>query len=341
MKVFKRMARSLAWRLRREAIKTRFLIPGPRIIYALTPPPRLSNLGDHAQVVAIYGWLSRSFPHHNVIELNKDEVIHTISSLERFIRKDDCIILHSGGNLGDRGIWSETGRRLMIQHFPENRILSMPQTINFSVTPRGIEELEKSKRIYNHHKNLVVVARDNRSYELAQAYFPSCTVDRAPDFVLSYDYTPGGAALNGKVLFCLREDDESAMSRQQREELLAICTIPFDLFDTTIPSRIAKGRRKENLDKVLELFSQYDCVVTDRFHGLIFSVLCKKPTVVLPTVDHKLTSAFDWFEDVKFVRFARTVHDVPDELEKARAVTDLFVPCWNEKYFDVLADYIR
>ncbi|MFQ3191729.1 MAG: pyruvyl transferase EpsI [Paraglaciecola sp.] len=75
------------------------------------------------------------------------------------------------------------------------------------------------------------------------------------------------------------------------------------MFDTTIPENIGNEQRKSKLNEVLKMFSEYEYIVTDRFHGFIFLILSKKPIVVLKTVVHKLSSAYDWFDGVKFVKF--------------------------------------
>jgi pyruvyl transferase EpsI len=345
IKALKKAIRSLQcflWFYRSFEIKNRFVKKEKRIIYAITPPPSLSNLGDQAQVVAIYHWLKRMFPEHEIIEVNKNEVIHCVRYFKRFINTSDLIVLHSGGNMGDRGLWSETSRRLMIENFSKNKILSLPQTINFRDTDTGRKQLSISKGIYNSHPNLTIVARDSQSYALANEYFSNCKTDKAPDFVLSYmadSFT--SQKNNGKVLFCLREDDESAINAVQRAKLLADCELEYDIFDTTIPQKITNVERKSKLDETLAMFSQYEYIVTDRFHGLIFAILCKKPTVVLKTVDHKLTSAFDWFEEIKFVQFANSIDDVPRVSLLVTDEKDRFVPDWNEKYFNTLADYLK
>ncbi|MEZ9394589.1 polysaccharide pyruvyl transferase family protein [Vibrio splendidus] len=334
--------RWVSWFFRSFEINNRFVGKGKRIIYGITPPASLSNLGDQAQVVAIYDWLHRMFPDHEIIEVNKNEVTYCVKYFKKFVNDTDLIVLHSGGNMGDRGMWSEKSRRLMIQNFPNNKILSLPQTINFRDTETGRKELSISKCIYNSHKHLTIVARDSQSHQLANEYFSNCKTDKAPDFVLSY--TPSlkrSNPTNGKVLFCLREDNESAIDASQREQLLKNCALPYDVFDTTIPQNIGNSERKQKLDETLEMFSQYEYIVTDRFHGLIFSILCKKPTVVLKTVDHKLTSAFDWFDEVKFVQFSDSIDDVPAVAERVSKEESRFVPNWNEKYFDGLAKYLK
>lgn len=330
------------WSSRAGEVKARFDVAGPRIIYAITPPSQLSNIGDQAQVVAIYDWFKRFFPEHNVIEIDKDEVIHLVNHFKPFVKDDDIIVLHSGGNLGDRGIWSETSRRTMIQNFPKNKIVSLPQTIHFSDTEKGRKELENSRSIYNAHPDLTVMGRDHQSYALAQEYFEKCKTFESPDFVLSYRWAPDESKeTNGKMLYCLRVDSESAINAEQREKLLALAPKPYDVFDTTISEPITKESRKRILDETLQMFSEYDLIVTDRYHGLIFSVLAKRPTVVLPTVDHKLTSAFDWFDEVKFVRFAPEIEAVPGLIDEVAQVNDRSVTDWVKVYFEPMTKLLQ
>ena len=97
-----------------------------KIIYALTPPPYLKNVGDHAQVIAIRAWLDKHFPELPVIEIDKDQGNYFLPALRWLVQLDDIFFLHSGGNLGDRGKWSETMRRQMISEFPSNQIISLP-----------------------------------------------------------------------------------------------------------------------------------------------------------------------------------------------------------------------
>jgi len=324
-----------------ERITQELKAPGKKIIYAITPPSRLKNIGDQAQFVAIEAWLKRHFPEHAIVEVDKDEATWLTDSYKSLVDSSTPIVLHSGGNMGDRAMWSETSRRIMIESFPDNTVLSLPQTIYFHDTDFGQLQKSKTEAIYNNHKNLTVVARDNKSSDIANEMFPKCKLDKAPDFVLSYNEQKEPEQTNGKILYCMRKDSESAYTQTDLEQLFASADRPYDVFDTTIPEAITKELRKAVLDDTLTMFSQYDYIVTDRFHGLIFSVLCKKPTVVLPTVDHKLTSAFDWFDEVKFVKFAHKIQDVPAVTQDVLAVQERTTPNWNELHFDKLVKYIK
>lgn len=312
-----------------------------KIIYALTPPPHLTNVGDHAQVVAIRLWLQKHFPELPVIELDKNESQKFLPALKQLVEPNDLFLLHSGGNLGDRGIWSESIRRLLISSFPDNQIVSLPQTIYFSDTPTGRIERENSHRIYTAHPNLTVIGRDPQSGELAQELFPKAKIFCTPDFVLSLPPRQSDIKNNPpKVLLCLRLDDESALNAQQRKEIGK--KLPYDCtyFDTTIASPIKVGERKEVLERTLDLFEAADVVVTDRYHGLIFTILCRKPCVVLPTVDHKLTSAMHWFKEISFIKFVPNIDAIPVLVEQCLSIESREVPDWNSEYFNKIPELI-
>lgn len=323
--------------------------PRPRILYALTPTPELSNIGDQAQAIAIHAWLRKHYPGHSVVELDKDVVIACIDKIKTETKPEDLIFLHSGGNLGDRGLWSETARRLMIGEFQANRIVSLPQTIHFSDTRSGRWHRNRSQEIYSKHKQLTIIGRDGESGRLASMLFPEAQTLTLPDFVLSLDTDDFDLQIDpqhaGKTLACLRVDDESIFSPSEREDISAATGTPTTLYDTTISSPIKPEDRISVLREALTLFKSHSAVVTDRYHGLIFAVLCEKPTVVLPTVDHKLTSAIDWFKDIANVEFCRNVAEVPAALERVKGVETTDYPNFNALYFDnlsaMLADPFR
>ena len=59
--------------------------------------------------------------------------------------------------MGNQYMTDENIRRHMISHFKNAKVISLPQTIYFTDDKNGKKEFEKSKRIYNKNKNLVVI----------------------------------------------------------------------------------------------------------------------------------------------------------------------------------------
>mgnify|MGYP000944429603 CR=1 FL=1 len=315
-----------------------------KIIYTLTPPPRLSNIGDHAQVVAILKWISDNYPNTPVLEVDKDECTSMIKPLKKLVQKDDLIFIHSGGNLGDRGMWSETGRRAIIQNFPNNQIVSLPQTIHFSATQKGEAEKQKTIEIYNKHENLTVIGRDPESGRLAKEMFPNCKTFSMPDFVLYLTATDIIKTRNQNpagTLLCLRNDNESILSKEEGNSLKSLVNKPVEFFDTTIEQPIPNDKRFNYLKRTIEYFDQFETIITDRYHGLIFASILQKPTIVLPTVDHKLTSAYEWFKDInniKFIEVTQIAHITKIQQDLNLQITNKKE--WKSRYFNELREII-
>ena len=310
-----------------------------KIIYAITPPPNLRNVGDHAQAVAIKKWLANNFGDYPIVEFDKNQVHEYLPSVKRIVSKDDLIFLHSGGNLGDRGLWSETARRLLIENLPANRIISLPQTIFFSNTAEGREQLEISKGIYNGHASLIVMARDHYSFKLAKEYFPDCETMLCPDFVL---YLASDADTSGErknVLLCLRNDSESVIDESARNtirEYITSLNEHYYEYDTTINRNIPIENREKELEIALSLFKRHKLVVTDRLHGMIFSVITRTPCIVLKTVDHKLTESMRWFEDLDYIFYIESHEQLSKVINEALNVDHFDSIDWRGIYFESL-----
>lgn len=339
---FKRAYAEVAWirfkRINGDALNQAH---GPRVFYFIVPPSRLKNLGDHAQRLAIHQWLGEQVPEAPIIDVSKDEVMLILDKIQPNVREEDFLLLHSGGNLGDNGMWSERARRKVIEAFRMHRMLSLPQTIWFSDTFNGRREKAMTKFFVEENKDLTLYARDRKSWEFAALEFPRLRLGCAPDFVLHYRCdVEGGSTGNGRILACLRLDEESVLSKEDHQVLLStVFSAPTDHFDTTLPMDQPVADWQQAVDETLAKFAQYDAVVTDRFHGLIFAVLMRRPVVVLGTHNHKLSSAMEWFEQVEFVQYANRIEEVAAKMETAMGATNWSVPDWNELYFNQMATW--
>lgn len=325
------------------AYRHRHLREQRKIIYSITPPPRWKDIGDHAQVVAIDAWLAKHYPDIPILEMDKDRARYYLPALKWLTGPDDLILLHSGGNMGDRAMWSEGIRRLLIQSFPDNQIASLPQTIFFSETPRGKREYENTRRIYAQHPDLLIVARDPLSLETARTMFPHARTDCMPDFVLSLEPAPVADKSDDhtpQVLLVLRSDNEAFITPEQRAAISTMLPYPCAYFDTVTEKPILESEREAVVERCLNTFRDADVVVTDRFHGLIFSVITRTPCVALRSIDHKIIAGRHWFGEVPFIRFAERVEDIPRFVEELRSVTDRTIPDYNRLYFDRLPEVI-
>lgn len=146
--------------------------------YVLLDVPNHRNIGD---ILIWEGELEylKSIKHNLLYTSN----LYTHQNSK--IQKNNIILLHGGGNFGD--VWSlnQKFRNEIIEKFQENRIIIFPQTIHYENEDRILSDAS----LYNSHPDLIICARDNVSYELAQKYFNKCKVILAPDMAFFLDFS--------------------------------------------------------------------------------------------------------------------------------------------------------
>ncbi|MFZ5986467.1 MAG: polysaccharide pyruvyl transferase family protein [Bacillota bacterium] len=272
------------------------------------------NLGDQAQNLCIRRWLDNYYNDYEVVEIPTDPVNSSRSAFLKILKKQialsDLIIFQSGYCITDSHP-DERVHRLIIEHFPDNKIVFFPQTILFtSEKQKAITE-----RIYNRHKRITLMARDKVSYETAKKMFKTAEVLLYPDIVTSLIGKYRYQNQRQGILFCMRNDSEQYYEKSQiadlRRRFLSITRT--DITDTTIS--VGRDELVKNIKGIIEStfekFSNYKLVITDRYHGTIFSLISQTPVIVIDSTDHKLSSGVDWFKGVydNCVYYARSLED--------------------------------
>ncbi|MEI8374853.1 MAG: polysaccharide pyruvyl transferase family protein [Planctomycetota bacterium] len=261
-----------------------------------------SNLGDLAQHYCIKRWLAENYPLRDVHEFEATTVVDTrfnfLERMERVLNPNDLIFFQSGYTTQDLGGNHELMHRMVIDRFPNAKTVLMPQTVFF----KSEERKQLTARCYNQNPNLIFLARDRVSYDLACDMFPDVTVWQYPDIVTSLighcDYR---CDRNG-VLFCCRNDSEKHYPDDEinrlRERVASLSST--DMIDTTIRKNYKAIRRRLDhfIKDEIQLFARYELVITDRYHGTIFSLVANTPVIVIKTNDHKVTTGVEWFHGV-------------------------------------------
>lgn len=98
----------------------------------LTLLPSHGNLGDHAIAYASRKYLEDNFTDYEIIELDMNEIYKYGKVLKNILTKDDYIFTLGGGNMGNLYHQEEWTRRFIIKTFKNTKIVSLPQTINFT-----------------------------------------------------------------------------------------------------------------------------------------------------------------------------------------------------------------
>ena len=278
--------------------------------------PEHTNIGDHAIAYATNIMLKKLYKDKLIKEYTSNDFIYAKNVICKFIKDSDIIFLSGGGNLGNLWILEENVRRDIISKFKNNELIILPQSIYFSNDENGIEELKKSKRIYNSHNNLTIMARDKKSYDFAKEYFCNNKIILSPDIVFSLCHNINIPIVNREgILFLLRTDKEKITDDQLIENIKLYLSsinenyvIETNLLTSAVPN--CKLERENIVINQLNNISKYKICITDRLHGAILSYITNTPCIVFKSLDHKIEYGLEWLKDVKSITYIDENKDI-------------------------------
>jgi pyruvyl transferase EpsO len=144
------------------------------------------------------------------------------------IKKDDVILLQGGGNFGDLWEHPQNYRNKVIERYPDNSIIILPQSAYWENEQNMITCAEFMKK----HMNVIICARDNYTYELLRRNFRN-QILLVPDMAFCIDTTEWDRPkLSQKTLLLKRSDKEqktyAEIENLMLEKNLTICDwLPF------------------------------------------------------------------------------------------------------------------
>lgn len=330
-------------------------------VYIIAHPTH-PNLGDQAQLMCTEKWLKENWPDRRVIRLGITcatlnfgsplgqiraglSTVITVLAMKLRHRKDDLFIGHSGYFFIDH----HTGYKAfmdMMHYFPENKMLILPQTVNF-YTP--VVKRHVSREFAKSHK-VTLLCRDEVSYGYAKELFPTTPSFLYPDIVTTLIGTRHYGKKREGVLFCMRDDIEALYKPSDIDALMArYGNTRTEKIDTTLKGVTTKdmdAHREQYINGMIEKIASYQAVITDRYHGTIFSAIASTPVIVISSADHKLSSGVKWFPQEQFsgyIYYAKT-------LDEAYALSRQVLarkehrdnpPYFKEEYWDKLVARIE
>jgi pyruvyl transferase EpsO len=241
------------------------------------------------------------------------------------------ILLSGGGNIGD--IWPEGQhfREAIIESFPRNQIIQLPQSISFS----NAEKSETAKRVFNGHRNFTLLVRDKVSLNFGRDNF-DCPIALCPDMAFQLGTLPRPQPPSTNTIYLLRSDKESLGYAEQARSigmepidwlsetkeferinrvvtglwtpgqklwrLFNFCLAP--IYDMTAQARLARG---------LNILSKGKIIVTDRLHVHILCILMGIPHVVLDNSYGKVKNFINvWTKDSSLVHLADSLFEAKE-----------------------------
>ena len=299
-----------------------------------------SNIGDHAQTLAIEKFLQKHFSDYQVICFFRNEVGNSRwNRMVHNIGKNDLVFIHSSGDFGSRyNIITEKNiieediykkeifvkkyswhdiRKKIIMSFPKNPIIQLPTTVYYEDNEKGKKILEQDMIFYR-DKNVMVLCRESQSNAILSRSI-NCKSRFFPDFVFylkptSVRKTRKGALLN------LRTDSESKFNQGERNKISEMVkkalpeVLDMDAHKLTFP--IIDLIRENYINSIFHIYQSREVIITDMMHGMIFAVINQTPCVVLDdAIPHKISA----YKDIlgKSVKFANNIYEIPKLMQEA------------------------
>ena len=274
-----------------------------RIYFFCTPTH--SNLGDQAQFLCWLRLFNEWYPDFEIINVpTKFREFSTLRMIHKKLQPDDKLFIHSGYLFFDPH--PELPFILdIVRDFYDHQIVILPQTVN--IMDGWFQHV--TRQIMNSNSNVTLICRDEVSLQKAKALYSKISFALMPDVVTSLigdkNFIPEFLWNKERkgILFCLRNDMEKFYSDKEIGELKKrFDGVKIDTTDTTINAHpwIWEKKRKELIFKMLSKFAEYQLIITDRYHGTIFSQITNTPVIVINSADHKLSSGVKWFPQEVF-----------------------------------------
>lgn len=318
--------------------------PNGKKVFYLDVPIH-ANLGDLAQYLCTKKWIADNYPEYNYVEIDglilSDTKCGIMNKLKGQVSDEDIIIFQSGYCTQDLGGYHDLVHRLVVRAFPNNLIIMLPQTVFY----KDEKNARITADIYANHNLLFFMARDFTSADIAKKLFPNLDIQIYPDIVTTLIGSKNTLCnqRNG-IALCIRNDSEKFYSDAEIDKLKNKLQVISSVYmcDTTIYEKFDSIKDKLNIliDNMINRFAKVKVVITDRYHGTIFSLIAGTPVIVIKTTDHKVKTGIEWFYGIydDYVYYADTLEDA---YKKAKEFLNADLkyqlnPYFKEKYYDDL-----
>ena len=310
--------------------------------------PIHANLGDQAMAYAAEKWIRANYSDYRLIKMTnvglKSFFFYNLFRLSRIINPNDIVFIQGGYTTGDQA-YDEQTHRIIAKRFT-NKIIFFPQTVYYQKETNII----KTASYYNAQKKILFLARDTVSYNSVNKYFSGIKVSLFPDIVSSlienedfrYDDNKNG------VLFCFRNDAEKKYSKDELENLYKTVSEVVKVDETDLIYKGCIAPNQDYYDIIKEYiykFSGYRIVITDRFHGILFSILAHTSVIAIDSIDFKVREGASMFGLLlpNSCFYAETISEVPGLISQllSNDVDVKYTDVCNIRYYSMLKQIIN
>ena len=289
--------------------------------------PKHNNIGDAALRVSEEYFVKEKYP--NAVFFFAPVITLYLSGMtgarqwSKLARPCDVLLLQGGGNMGNLYPDCDGARRELITAFAGRPIISFPLSETMRPGDDHAYRIEAAP-IYDRSQSFTLFVRDPISLSNMKARYPHLSMYLVNDIAFSLtSHCATSAGQRNGIYLCLRNDWEQHYTRAQTDALrtaliTAGCTVTQG--DTQYGGKITSKNRERVVFDTIASHEKYRVVVTDRLHGMVFSIISRTPCVLLQTHDHKLRGAYETVKTWPYVRFAA---DLDEALQTAIEFADI------------------
>lgn len=263
--------------------------------------PEHGNLGDYVIGYAEFAFFRQYFHQYDVYGITTSEWLSASEFYINLIKPDDIIFINGGGFLGD--LWGDAKfYRHIISGFPHNIKIFFPNTLTYKEKLcKQNKAFIKDMEWFGKQENLYIFFRESMSYYLFSQYEKRCFL--FPDMAFYLHFERDEIYKKNKVLLCLRDDCERIFyERSELENSLKNAHIDYDSYDIYMKKYISQQAGRRLLQYTVQMFQSYDCIITDRLHGMILAIVSNVPCIAFDNRTHKISSVYDSIKDMQHVR---------------------------------------
>lgn len=309
--------------------------------------PEHGNLGDHAIAKAEMTFFRDYMPEIPIVEISYGHYLYDSLGIEKYITKNDVLVTNGGGYLGTLWFHNEEMVRHIIERFPDNKIIILPQTIFFEDGDEAKKQLAITRAIYSNHRRLLFCAREQNSYDFVTKYQLLARTENCyliPDMVAYLSESKGNVVRSG-ILICIRKDKECILSNEQKSEIESYAKMSGEdvhYTDTVLKRRVSIDERYVALESKFDEFRGAKLVITDRLHGMLFAAVTGTPCIAMNNKSGKVKGCYRTIQHLKYIE----VIDNPDEILDHMASLLRLDSCGYDnnrllQYYEKLARLIR
>ncbi len=306
------------------------------------------NLGDLAQRYCIEKWIEENYHKYKLVVLPTKSIEYIgkkiVGMISEKMNSQDIIVFQSGYTMSD--IHPDDNIRLLIMNnFKNNQYIIFPQTVLYTKK----KKIKKMQKAFLGIKKLKLIARDSISQENIKKYFGIYNSELYPDIVTTLIGTKKYENKRDGICVCVRNDGEKYYSDKIINELimkLKSIDQKIDLTDTNCSNlpEVSFSIIEKEIFKKIDEFSKYKVIITDRFHGTIFSLISGTRVIVIKTNDHKVSTGINWFKGIydENVKYCDNIEDVPLTVKQYYKINknSVLEPYFKKMYYDKLKSNI-